>query len=238
MSLVSSSPVLSGTGPYAIVFDLDGTLVDSIPDIHAAVSVFLTERGHAPLDLATITGFVGNGVPVLLERVLRAVGEASDAETLHTALPRFIEIYGAAPADRSKLYPGVAGALETLATAGHRLGICTNKPEAPARKMVEILGIAGFIATLTGGDTLATRKPDPAPLRHTAGRLQAAPGAIIYVGDSEVDAATAAAAGVPFVLYTEGYRKSPVTQIAHHAAFSDFAELPGLVAALSRNLAS
>ncbi len=238
MSLVSPLPARSGAGPRAIVFDLDGTLVDSVPDIHAATAAFLAERGHAPLDLATITGFVGNGVPVLLERVLRAVGEAAEPEHLQAALPRFNEIYGAAPAALSKLYPGVAEALEALAAAGHLLGICTNKPEGPARQMIEELGIAGFIAALTGGDTLAARKPDPAPLRHTAGLLQAELAAVVYVGDSEVDAATAAAADVPFVLFTEGYRKTPVAEIAHHAALSDFTELPGLVATLSRDLTS
>lgn len=238
MSLVSPSPVPSGAGSRAIVFDLDGTLVDSVPDLHAAVAAFLAERGHAPLDLATIIGFVGNGVPVLLERVLRAVGEAADAESLEAALPRFNAIYGAAPAALSQLYPGVAAALEALAAAGHPLGVCTNKPEEPARRIVEEMGIAGFIAALTGGDTLAARKPDPAPLHHTAGLLQAELTSVVYVGDSEVDAATAAAAGVPFVLFTEGYRKSPVAEIAHHAALNDFAELPGLVAALSRDLAS
>ncbi len=229
MSLVSPSPAPSGAGPRAIVFDLDGTLVDSVPDLHAATAAFLAERGHAPLDLATVIGFVGNGVPVLLERVLRAVGEAADAESLQAALPRFNEIYGAAPAALSKLYPGVAEALEALDAAGHALGVCTNKPEGPARRIIEEMGIAGFIAALTGGDSLAARKPDPAPLRHTAGLLQAELNAVIYVGDSEVDAATAAAAGVPFVLFTEGYRKTPVAEIAHHAALSDFAELPGLI---------
>ena len=223
----------SGSAPRrAIIFDLDGTLVDSVPDIHAAAAAFLAERGHAPLDLPTITSFVGNGVPVLLERVLRAVGEAHDPASLQAALPRFNEIYGAAPSALSTVFPGVAGALEALAGAGHALAICTNKPEAPARRMVADLGLERFFAALTGGDSLPQRKPDPAPLRHTADLLQADLSAVIYVGDSEVDAATAAAAGVPFVLFTEGYRKTPVTEIAHHAALSDFTELPALVSAL------
>ncbi|GAB4394343.1 MAG: phosphoglycolate phosphatase [Kiloniellaceae bacterium] len=223
----------SGGAPRrAIVFDLDGTLVDSVHDIHAAVVAFLTERGQAPLDLATVTSFVGNGVPVLLERVLRAVGEAAGPENVAAALPRFNEIYGAAPAALSKLFPGVAAALTELGAAGHALGICTNKPEGPARQMVAELGIGSHFSALTGGDTLAQRKPDPAPLHHTAALLRVDPGAVVYVGDSEVDAATAAAAGVPFVLFTEGYRKTPVAEIAHDVALSDFAELPRIVTAL------
>ncbi|WP_340119025.1 phosphoglycolate phosphatase [Pelagibius sp. 7325] len=223
----------AGQGPRAIVFDLDGTLVDSVPDIHAAVAAFLAERGHPPLDLATVTGFVGNGVPVLLERVLRAVGEAADPASVQAALPRFNAIYGAAPAALSRLYPGVATALATLCEAGFSLGVCTNKPEEPARRMLKDLGIAGFFAALTGGDSLPLRKPDPAPLRHTAALLGVELAAVTYVGDSEVDAATAAAAEVRFVLFTEGYRKTPVAEIAHHAALGDFADLPGIVAALA-----
>lgn len=238
MSLGSGRTAPADGAARAIVFDLDGTLVDSVPDIHAATAAFLTERGHDPLDLATITGFVGNGVPVLLERVLRAAGEAADPESLQAALPRFHEIYGAAPSALSTLYPGVPEALRALDEAGYALGVCTNKPEGPARQMLDDLGIAAFITALTGGDTLAARKPDPAPLRHTAGQLAVDLAAVVYVGDSEVDAATAAAAGVPFLLFTEGYRKSPVAEIAHHGALSHFSELPDLLGGLSRDLAS
>jgi len=236
MSPFAKSP--KAAGQRAVVFDLDGTLVDSVPDIHAAVAAFLAERGHPPLDLATVTGFGGNGVPVLLERVLGAVGEAAGPAEVQAALPRFIAIYGAAPAALSRLYPGVATALATLCEAGFSLGVCTNKPEAPARRMLKELGIAGFFAAVTGGDSLPQRKPDPAPLRHTAAQLGVDLTAVTYVGDSEVDAATAAAAEVLFVLFTEGYRKTPVAEIPHHAALGDFTALPGLVADLARDLAS
>jgi len=220
----------------AVVFDLDGTLVDSVPDIHAAAAAFLAERGHAPLDIATITSFVGNGVPVLVERVLRTVGETADAAAVEAALPRFSAIYGASPSALSRLYPGVAEALALLRDAGLALAVCTNKPEAPARQMVADLGIAGFFGAVVGGDTLPRRKPDPAPLHHAAGLLgvdSAALGdALAYVGDSEVDAATAQAAAVPFLLFTEGYRKSPLEALPHDASFSDWRELPALFARL------
>jgi len=155
MSLLSETALEAApkaAGPRAVVFDLDGTLVDSVPDIHAAVAAFLAERGHPPLDLATVTGFVGNGVPVLLERVLRAVGEAADPADVQAALPRFNAIYGAAPAALSRLYPGVATALATLCEAGFTLGVCTNKPEDPARRLPKDLGIAGFFPAPTRGD--------------------------------------------------------------------------------------
>ncbi|HEY9548767.1 MAG TPA: HAD family hydrolase, partial [Kiloniellaceae bacterium] len=138
----------------ALVFDLDGTLVDSAPDIHAATAAFLAERGHEPLDLATITSFIGNGVPALVERVLRAVGEAADPQSVQAVLPRFNAIYGADPSSLSRLYPGVAEALAELRRAGLRLGLCTNKPEAAARQMLADFGIAACFAAVVGGDSL------------------------------------------------------------------------------------
>src|SRR3546814_6441310 len=101
-------PLAQQQGPRAIIFDLDGTLVDSMPDIHAAVAAFLAERSNRPLDLATITGFVGNGVPVLLPRVLRAGGETHDDDAVAALSPRFLGIYGSAPSARWHTSPGVA----------------------------------------------------------------------------------------------------------------------------------
>ena len=219
----------------AVVFDLDGTLVDSVADIHAAAAAFLDERGHPSLDLATITGFVGNGVPVLLERVLRAVGDPADAGAVQAALPRFLEIYGAAPSALSQLYPGVAESLAALQAAGSALAICTNKPAVPAREVIEDLGIAEFFSALVGGDSLPQRKPDPAPLHYAAGLLGVDRSDLIYVGDSEVDAATAEAAAVPFLLFTEGYRKGPIEALPHKASFSHFGNLPDLCARLFAN---
>jgi phosphoglycolate phosphatase len=230
---IKDSAGTAGWRLRAVVFDLDGTLVDSAPDLHAAANAFLAERGHGPLDLPTITSFVGNGVPVLLERVLRAAGEAADSEAVAAALPRFNALYGDAPSALSRLYPGVGEALGALRDAGLALGICTNKPEGPARRVVADLGLGEFVTALVGGDSLPQRKPDAAPLRHLAGLMGAELGAAAYVGDSEVDAATAAAAGVPFVLFTEGYRKRPVAAIAHSARFARFPELPGLLARLA-----
>src|SRR3546814_329445 len=151
-----------------------------MPDIHAAVAAFLAERSHRPLDLATITGFVGNGVPVLLQRVLRAVGETHDDDAVEALTPRFLGIYGAEPSALSRLYPGVAEALAALAAAGYRLGLCTNKPVAPARAVLADFGIASFFAAVVGGDSLPQRKPDPAPLRRAAELLGVAMAAVPY----------------------------------------------------------
>jgi phosphoglycolate phosphatase len=126
----------------------------------------------------------------------------------------------------------VTGALDALRAAGHRLGICTNKPEEPTLLVLELLGLARYFDVVVGGDTLAQKKPDPAPLAHAFAAL--GDGARLYVGDSEVDAETAQRAGVRFALYTEGYRKMPVETLAHDWRFADFTDLPGIVAAMSQ----
>ena len=128
------------------------------------------------------------------------------------------------------LYPGVLDALQSLQASGAALGLCTNKPLAPAQAILRHFGLSPLFAAILGGDSLPVRKPDPEHLHATARALGRA--TVIFVGDSEVDAETAQAAGLPFVLFTEGYRKAPTDQIPHHAAFSTWADLPNAVAAL------
>jgi phosphoglycolate phosphatase len=215
------------TAVTAIVFDLDGTLIDSAPDIRAAVNRMLQGEGLEPLDLATVVSFVGNGLAKLVERVMavRGIDMAGHARLTQAVL----DYYAAEPADRSRPYPGLEPALAQLLARGHRLGICTNKPEAPARDILHRMGLAPYFDALIGGDSLSLRKPDPEPLRQSFRDLGARTG--LFVGDSEVDAQTAQRAGVRFLLFTEGYRKSPPGALVHHARFSHFDALPGLVAA-------
>ncbi|MBN2630944.1 MAG: phosphoglycolate phosphatase [Rhodobacteraceae bacterium] len=208
-----------------IVFDLDGTLIDSAPDIHAAVAKMLADEGREALDLVTVTSFIGNGLPKLVERVIvRAGMDLADHPRLTKAT---LDHYNAASADLTRPFPGVIAALSALQDAGHQMAVCTNKPVAPARDILRDLGLEVFFTTVVGGDSLAVTKPDPAPLHACVVALGG--GATIYVGDSEVDAATAAAAKVPFALFTEGYRKTPVEDLPHDATFSDFHALPALL---------
>lgn len=211
-----------------IVFDLDGTLIDSAPDLRRAANRMLAGEGLAPLDLATITGFVGNGLPKLVERVM-AARDLPEAE-----FPRLVEVmrrlYEAEPAAETRPYPGVPEALAALRAAGHRLAICTNKPERPARAILPLLGLDPFFEEVIGGDTLPVKKPDPAPLLKAFEALGL--GARLFVGDSAVDAQVAKSVGVPFALFTPGYRKEPVAVLAPDYTFDGFSELPGLVAAL------
>ncbi|WP_116598743.1 phosphoglycolate phosphatase [Primorskyibacter marinus] len=209
-----------------IAFDLDGTLIDSAPDIAHAVNAMLTDEGAEMLTLAEVTGFIGNGLPHLVKLVIEArdMGMAR-----HDALTACVLAhYTKAGSAYTVLYPQVRAALDTLSASGHRLTLCTNKPERAARDVLAHFGLESLFATVIGGDSLTTRKPDPAMLFAALGE----DGPQIYVGDSEVDAETARRAGVTFLLYTEGYRKSPAETLPHAARFDDFAQLPGLVTQL------
>lgn len=207
-----------------IVFDLDGTLIDSVADIHAAVADVLLANNVPPLDVPTIQSFIGNGLPHLVSLVIKRVG--LDIERLEELSSQVLARYNEHSTHATGIYPGVRTALVRLKEDGHRFGLCTNKPEAPARAIVEALEIGPF-ECLVGGDTFPERKPHPRPLNETFSALGAGP--MIYVGDSEVDAETAQRAGVPFLLYSEGYRKTEVSDIPHHGVFAHFDQLPDCV---------
>lgn len=219
-----------GTEPdmHAIIFDLDGTLIDSAPDIHAAVNRVMDDLQAPLFEFAQVKSFVGNGVPVLMQRVM-AARDLDSAE--HGALvSRFLDYYEADATTLTRPYPNAIETLARLRTQGHILGICTNKPEAPTRRILGEFGMTGLFGTVIGGDTLAQKKPDPAPLAQARAELGGGPA--IFVGDSEVDAETAQRAGLPFALFTEGYRKSSLQDMPHGASFSDFADLPHAIARL------
>lgn len=216
----------------AVIFDLDGTLIDSAPDIHASAN-----RAFAPLgqsfSRAEVQGFVGRGAPNLISRLAQSRGLPGTGAAFDDLLARFLEIYEQSHG-LTALYPGVLTALDDLARTGARLGVCTNKPIGPTRAVLGHFGL-GCFAAVVGGDSLPVKKPDPAPLLHALDLLGGGP--MIFVGDSEVDAETAQAARVPFLLFTEGYRKTPVEALTHQAAFADFADLPRLVAGISATAA-
>ncbi|WP_155773966.1 phosphoglycolate phosphatase [Rhodovulum sp. MB263] len=217
----------------AIIFDLDGTLIDSAPDIHAAVNRTLAGLGQEAFDLDTIRAFIGNGVEVLMERVIKARGlEPGQRDALVEA---FLGHYAADPATLTTLYPGVEDALEQFRDEGWAMGICTNKPEAPSRAILKTFGIDGFFGAVVGGDTVEVKKPDPKPLRAVCEQLGATQA--VFVGDSEIDAATAQATGMRFALFTEGYhRAEDVDDIPQDARFSDYDVLVAIVARLADEL--
>ena len=207
----------------SIIFDLDGTLIDSAKDIQWVANIALSKIGVAPINYEEAVSFIGEGAPLFVKKMI-------SARSVKTAqhdflLEQFLKYYEEA-VQFSKPYEDVVTVLEML-NVKHGLGICTNKPLKPVLKILKHLQLNHFFKCVTGGDNPIARKPDPRPLLKTSESV--GDGLCIYVGDSEVDAETAKRAEVPFLLFSEGYRKSPVEEIPHTFQFSCFKELPELI---------
>lgn len=193
-----------------LVFDLDGTLVDSIHDLAEAASDLSERYGGARLDDEGVCRMVGEGASVLVERVLARAGHAAPPPG---ALGEFLDLYDARMFDTTRAYPGMADTLRALAD-GHAMALLTNKPEAAARKVLAHCGLGGFFAHMIFGDGGFERKPDPAGLRWLMKQHRASAKRTILVGDSEVDLATARAGGVRICLARYGFgfvRVDPAT---------------------------
>lgn len=213
----------------AIIFDLDGTLIDSAPEIRAAANHMLAGQNLAPLSLETVRSFIGDGIPKLVERVMERAGIAFNAQMHQALTTEFTRAYLDQPAALSQLYPNVREILETLLSRGFVMGICTNKVHSITTRMLKELRLEKYFTSVIGGDSLRVNKPDPAMLLASIRELGAEADKVIFVGDTEVDAATAEAAKVRFVLFTSGYLKGSPEDIKSAARFADFAQLPGLV---------
>jgi phosphoglycolate phosphatase len=210
----------------AVVFDLDGTLIHSRPDIHAAANAALVGLGRPTLGIEAVTGFIGNGAQVLMRRCLEATGGAAGLE--EAAVARFMAAYAAAPAALTRPYPGVVAALEALAEAGLPMAVCTNKPQDLSAAILDALDLARFFPVLIGGGGDHPLKPDPAGLLAAIERLGGDPATALFVGDSETDAETARSGGLRFALFTGGYRKAPAESLGADHLFDHFDALPTL----------
>ncbi|MGH8289140.1 MAG: phosphoglycolate phosphatase [Steroidobacteraceae bacterium] len=216
--------------PALIIFDLDGTLIDSAPDLAAAVNGMLAGFGCEPLALAEVRRMIGDGVAMLVGRALAARGCALADPAV--AARAFMQHYESDLTSRTTAFPGVGAALGTLRAAAIPLAVCTNKPAAITSRILETLGLEDYFACVIGGDSLPYRKPDPRVLLAILEALGAAREKSLVVGDSEVDAATARAAQMRFVLMKHGYHRGAVEEIPCIAALEGFAQLPPLVSAL------
>jgi phosphoglycolate phosphatase len=187
---------------HAVLVDLDGTMVDTAPDLFEAVSRMLRDCGARPLPLETVRGFIGNGVPTLVRRVLQASGVRLDERL---ALSLFDRHYRDTNGRFGQVFPGVREGLRALQGAGYRLGCVTNKFAAPTADLLDVHGLAACFDVVVAGDVLERMKPDPEPLLHACRSLQAHPGHCVLVGDSHVDVAAARAARMPVVIVRYGY---------------------------------
>jgi phosphoglycolate phosphatase len=218
--------------PPTVVFDLDGTLVDTAPDLVTALNVILAREGIPPVDFAEARNMVGGGARAMLERGLVAEGRALPAGKVEQLVKDFISHYADHIADGSRPFPGVEAALDTFAGHGFRLAVCTNKLEWLARRLLDRLGLSQRFAAICGADTFAIAKPDP---RILIGAIKRAGGDIlrsVLIGDSTTDILTARAAGIPVVAVDFGYSEIPAARLDADRVASRFADVPPLVADL------
>jgi phosphoglycolate phosphatase len=212
-------------GRNALIFDLDGTLVDSAPDLHRALNAVLAEQGRVPVSLADIRAMVGDGAAKLVERGFADTGAPCEAAALPGLVERFLIHYAAGRHAMTTAFPGVVETLTELKARGCRLGVCTNKPYRPSLEILEVLGVIGFFGAVTGGDSLPVRKPDPGHLLGTIELLGATADTAVMVGDSANDVAVARAAGVPAVVVSYGYTRVPAAELGGDALIDTFADV-------------
>jgi len=212
-----------------VVFDLDGTLVDTAPDLVDALNAVFARAGLPPVPFATGRNMIGGGARTMIERGLKAEGRPLVAAEIDTLFRHFIDHYTAHIADRSRPFPGLQAALERLAARGCPLAVCTNKFEALSLRLLVALDLAKHFAAICGPDTFGMQKPDPEMLRQTIVRAGGRADCAVMVGDSATDIDTACAAGIPIVAVEFGYTEIPVAELGPDKIIGHFDELPGAI---------
>jgi phosphoglycolate phosphatase len=215
-----------------IVFDLDGTLVDTAPDLIAALNTILAREGLPPVAFEAARNMVGGGARRMIERGLAAEGVTPVAAQVERLCGQFLDHYAAHIADRSRPFPGVEAALDDLARGGCRLAVCTNKLEWLSLRLLGALGLVDRFAAICGADTFGVQKPDAAILHGTVARAGGHSDVAIMVGDAITDIAVARAAGIAVIAVDFGYSETPVAELAPDRIVSSFDRLPEVVFAL------
>lgn len=217
--------------PRMVLVDLDGTMVDSVPDLAYCVDEMMRRIGRAPWGEAKVREWVGNGVERLVKRALTGQLEAEpDEASYQQAYPIFLELYADNTSARSQLYPGVRAGLEYLSRAGFHLGCVTNKAKRFTEPLLQYLGVRDFFGIVVSGDCLPQRKPDPAPLLHVARHFGVPPTDALMLGDSVSDVKAARAAGFPIICVSYGYNHGQDIRSAQPDAVIDsLAELSRLL---------
>lgn len=224
------------TFPSAVIFDLDGTLIDSAPDLQAALNRLLAKEGRRVLAIEEVVRMIGDGIYKLVERGYEATGEIPPSSDLDERVAAFSEDYEKRATEKTKLFDGVEVALQRLKDNQVKLGICTNKPQAATQQVLKHFQLSSFFNAVVGGDQLGgIRKPDPRHLQAAIDRLDVSGEETIMVGDSPNDIQVAINAGIPSVAVSFGYRRVAVEDMGATQIINHFDELP---AALKSILAS
>ncbi len=226
MTLPGSGTPLAG---WTVVFDLDGTLVDTAPDLLGALNQILATQGLAPVALTEVRGLIGQGAKAMMRKGFALRGVEMEEIGLEALWADFIDHYIAHIADESVLYPGCLDALNDLCRAGATLAVCTNKTQRLAETLLSTLGVANRFAAIVGADAAPARKPDPRHLLTTLERANGVPSMAIMVGDSQTDAGAANAARMRFVYTPFGYGPKPSDDAEIDAVAPSYAALPDLV---------
>ena len=218
--------------PLAIVFDLDGTLVDTAPDLLGALNAVLTVEGHEPVVPADLRHIVGHGARAMFEHALQRTGAPVTPERLKALTEQFLAYYRVNIARGSRPFPGVPETLTLFAGRGAGLGVCTNKPQDLTELLLDALDLTRHFPAIIGGGRTPYSKPDPRHLLEVVSALKGKRERAILVGDSPVDVEAARAADIPVIAMSYGYTPVPVHELGADAVVDDFAELPEVIARL------
>jgi phosphoglycolate phosphatase len=212
-----------------IVFDLDGTLIDTAPDLISTLNLILAREGMPAFPYDSARRLIGGGARGMIERALEAEGRKPAKAELDRMFSAFIEHYAAHIADRSRPFPELKATLDLLAGNGHRLAVCTNKLEWLSVRLLNTLDLTRHFAAICGQDTFGVQKPDPEILRRTILRAGGEPERAIMVGDSATDIRTARAATVPVIAVDFGYSEVPIATLQPDRIIGSFTDLPAAI---------
>jgi len=215
-----------------VVFDLDGTLVDTAPDLINALNFVLAREGLPPVPLHAARNMIGAGARKLIERGMELEGRVAGPEDITRLTGDFIDYYAAHIADASRPFEGLEGALDDLAAGGYRFAVCTNKLEWLSKRLLDQLGLSSRFAAICGADTFGVSKPDPAILKQTVARAGGKLSRTVMVGDAGPDIGVARRAGVPVIGVEFGYTDVPIADLKPDRLIKHMSELPAAVKTL------
>lgn len=217
-----------GNKPAAVIFDLDGTLADSAPDIHFSLNEILNRRNLSSIELSSVTLMIGGGPELLVRRALDELGVTAAAEEIAALTAEFESAYLEHGNTLTKLFPGALECIAAIEAHGIPIGLCSNKPERICDQLLTDFDIRSYFAAIQGSGTGLPKKPHPAPLLAILDRLEAKPGQALYVGDSRTDVETARAGDVPVALVKHGYTAEPAASLGSDWVVDSLADIPSI----------